>query len=651
MLGVVERLLSPIRIGSATVRNRAVVTAHGAFLEFYRPGEPPDRYLDYLARRAEGGVGLIIMQPVHVHPSSHALGHYVYDPTDLYAKLSLAARRLHDAGATVFIQLMHFGAQFTSDGRRGFEPLWGFSPITSPEGEMAHEMNDAEIDAVIDGFGRTAEIACDAGLDGVELHATHGYLLQQSFSPWANRRTDRWGEPLAFCRAVIGAVRDRIGEGKVAGIRISVDDFMKPERGGVGAPGLRAIASQLVADGKLDYVNHSEGARSAHYARAVATWRHPHVEFLPLAKELRNAIDAAVPVIGVGRITTVDEAEAALADEACDLVAMTRAHVADPDVVLKAFAGARARPCVGANQGCVDRMVGGLPITCFHNPDVGRERTVSLRAPARGRLLVAGGGPAGMRAALAAAQRGYSVRLAERWSRLGGRLLAVEGLGRKAELLGSINWLEHELVDAGVDIALNTAIGVDDLAGFDGLVVCTGSTPALADHLPATDGTVRLLTTDEAVAAPWTSVAPISGDVVVFDTLGTLEVASCVEHLSALRAKVTLVTPGPQALWACGFTHIKDLYELLGRSGVRICTSSVVAGIEQHGVSIRHVYTGTTERLAAEALVGGVPRRASDDLAAVARAQGIRVVLAGDAVAPRSAMHAFREGDDAGRTI
>jgi 2,4-dienoyl-CoA reductase-like NADH-dependent reductase (Old Yellow Enzyme family) len=647
------QLLSPLRIGPIEVRNRAVVTGHGAFLDFYKPTEPADRYIDYLARRAEGGAGLIILQPAHVHPSSHALGHYVYEPGDLARKLALMANALHNHGAKTVIQLFHFGAQFTSDARRSLEPLWAFSPIASPEGEIAHEMNDEEIEAVIEGFVTTARIAAAAGLDGVELHATHGYLLQQSFSPWANQRTDRWGQPLAFVSEVMRRVRAVIGRDKVMGLRISADDWVRPDRGGLGADGCQRVAAACVATGLLDYLNHSEGARASHYARSVGTWRRPHGEHLPLARGLRAAIGAAIPVIGVGRVTTPQEAEQALADGACDLVAMTRAHVADPDVIAKTMSGrtTRIRPCVGANQGCVDRMVGGLPITCFHNPSVGREAATRELTPGRGSVLVVGGGPAGLKAAEMAARRGYHVTLAEARARLGGRLLAVEKLGPKRELLLAIDWLERTLDELGVRVLLHHGVTSADLLAFDRVIIATGAHSDPARRLNAGDGSIPIVSTEQAVHAAWVDPMPAAQRVLVIDTLGNLEVASAAEYLAVNGCEVIIATASPQYGHACGFTHLKELLERLPRLGIRFETSSVLVAIDGGRAMLRHLYTGEQCALEVEAIVGGVAPFANDSLAHAARAARVPVLTAGDAVAPRSALHAFREGDDAGRAV
>ncbi|MEQ8718444.1 MAG: FAD-dependent oxidoreductase [Acidimicrobiales bacterium] len=647
-------LLEPIDVGAVTVRNRAVVTAHGAFLDFYRPGESADRYAGYLEARARGGAGLIILQPVHVHPSSHALGHHVYDRDDLAPKWAHVADRLHRHDTTALVQLFHFGAQFTSDGREDLQPLWSFDGQPSPEGEGSHRMTGVEIEEVLDGYVRTAVLAVESGLDGVELHATHGYLLQQSFSPWGNDRDDEWGEPLRFARELIARVRAALGAEHVVGLRISADDWVRPDQGGLGAEGLQDVAAALVADGGLDYLNHSEGAKSSHYARSIGNYRHPHGEWLPLTGGLRQAIDAAVPVIGVGKLHTPDDAEAALAAGVCDMVAMTRAHIADPDVITKYSSRrtAEIRPCVGANQGCVDRMVGALPITCFHNPDVGREhRLAPVRRNGSAKVLVVGAGPAGLKAAEAAAVRGHRVTVVDAASRPGGRLLALERCGPAAELLDSVRHLVDRCKDLGVEMRLGEHL--DDVpAGYGAVVLATGASPDPAS-LGVGDGSVPVLSTDDAA---WGRLDgqpfDVSGaGILVVDHLGTNEVALAAESLVARGAQVTFITPGPSPMWAVGFTHLRALMEALHVEGSTVESSTGFVDIANGAVTTRHVYSKQRSTRPFDAVVAGVHARANTALRASAEATGAHVHLAGDAVAPRTAMHAFREGADVGAAV
>lgn len=643
--GAVSLLLTPVRIGSREVRNRVAFTAHGSFLEFYRPGFPGDRYIAYEERRAAGGVGLIFLQTLHVHPSSHATGHYPYEADDLRAKLAAIAAALHRHGTTVVVQLNHFGAQFRSDGRQGLEPLWAMGDLVTSEGEAAHAMTAGEIDEVLDAFAATAEIAVEAGLDGVELHGTHGYLLQQSFSPWGNRRDDEWGEPLAFGRALIERVRTRVGPDPIVGLRISTDDFMPPDRGGLGVDGLRSVARAFVETGGLDYVSQSEGSRTGHYARSIGSYRHALGEFLPLAHRLRDALQARVPVIAASRINDPAIAERALARGDCDVVAMTRALIADPDLVTKVREGGRIRHCVGANQGCVDRMVGGQAITCFHNPDVGRELRGEPEPAdeARG-VLVVGGGPAGLKAAEVAARRGHRVTLVERERELGGRLRHVRGLGDAAELLRSVEWLELELRDLGVDV--RTGVEADEtlVVGADVVILASGSRPAperLGDDL---DGSIPVLSIDDAVLQ-----GDFSGDLLFVDQRGDLESALCAEHVAGHGARLTIVTPFPTVGPHLGFTHVSDVLRGLHGLGCALEPSTVFGGCSEGEALTRHVYTGRARWRRFDAIVAGVHGRSETSLAAAVERAGVRLLLAGDAVAPRTAMHAFREGDDAGR--
>lgn len=637
-------LLTPVRIGSREVRNRVVFTAHGAFLDFYRPGIPPGRYVAYEERRARGGAGLIVLQAMHVHRTSHALGHYVYEEGDLRPKLAAMADAVHRHGTTLVSQLIHFGAQFRSDARQDLEPLWAFDDVVTGEGEAAHRMTAAEIEEVLDAFARAATVAVESGIDGVELHATHGYLVQQSFSPWGNRRDDAWGEPLAFARALVARVRAAIGDEPIVGLRVSTDDFVSPARGGLGPERTRELVAELVAGGGLDYVNQSEGARTAHYARSIGTYRREPGEFLPLARALKGRLDGAVPVIGVGKLHDPELAERAIEAGDCDLVAMTRAQIADPDLVAKLERGGRVRVCVGANQGCVDRMVGGLPITCFHNPDVGREeRGEPEPAEAPRRVLVVGGGPAGLKAAEVAARRGHRVTLIERAPELGGRLRHVRRLGRAAELYRSIDWLRDELADLEVDLRLETEAGAEELGGADVIVLATGSRPGL-DRLDAGDGSIPLLSLDDCV-----SNEPPTGRLLFVDVRGDLETALCAEHLAASGAALTLVTPALHVAPHVGFTHLKDVLGRLYGLGAVLEPSTVLDRIEAGEAHTRHVHTGEVRRRAYDAIVAGVHGRSETALASTVERAGIRLLVAGDAVAPRSAMHAFREGADAGR--
>ncbi len=644
-------LLSPMPLGSVELHNRIVSTAHGAFLAFYRPGESGERYIAYQERRAKGGTGLIILQPLHVHPTSHAAGHYTYDPDDLAPKLRELAGRLHSHGTRVLIQLLHFGAAFRSDTAPGLEPLWSFSPFVSPTGsEAAHEMSSEEIEEVVSGYVAAATLAVECGLDGVEVQAAHGYLVQQSMSPWANQRSDEWGERSRFATTIIERIRAAVGRDPVLGVRLAVDDWIRPEHGGLGDAAVREIARELAAGGQLDFFNVSGGARASHYSRSIGSYHHPPAPLLAQTAQLRASIDATVAVIGVSRILTPALAEAALVRGDCDLVGMTRALIADPDLVTKlATPGALApRPCVSANQGCVDRMQGGLAITCFHNPDVGREHLLdtpeAITVPRR--VLVVGGGPAGVKAAELAAARGHHVTLVERDEQLGGRLRWTAECGA-GELLASIDWVAGELERHGVDVRLGTEVNAAWLREqrFDAVVLATGARGA-PDRLSAGDGSVGVLALDDALGS-----SQAGRDLLVVDQLGNEEVAMAAERLARDARSLTLITP-MQAVGAhIGFTLVKDQLVRLYEAGCVLEPSTAYLTIEDGTVLTRHVYSGARSRRPFDAVIAGVAGMPRLELREAAKAAAPQVLLAGDAVAPRSALHAFREGDAAGRAI
>ena len=337
---------------------------------------------------------------------------------------------------------------------------------------------------------------------------------------------------------------------------------------------------------------------------------------------------------------------------------MTRAQIADPDLVAKLAGGemARIRPCVGANQGCVDRMTFGLPITCFHNPDVGREHRLGPLAvvPEARRVVVVGGGPAGLKAAESAARRGHEVVLIDREPELGGRLRLVRDMGPALELLGSVRWLEGELGHLGVDVRLETEADGDLLASCrpDAVVLAAGARPA-PDRLGPTDESIPLVSTDDAAAGRFAGehVSFAGEPLLVVDQLGTIEVGLVVERLAATGARVTVATPFLHFGPSVGFTHLKELLERLYALGCTIEPTTAFVAVDNGEVVTRHLHSKQLSRRRFTAVVAGVPGRPDLSLHAAAVATGAAVHLAGDVVAPRSAMHAYREGDNAGRAV
>jgi 2,4-dienoyl-CoA reductase-like NADH-dependent reductase (Old Yellow Enzyme family)/thioredoxin reductase len=654
-----SRLLDPVAIGSVMVANRVVTTAHGTgFPDWYVEEASGNRYIAYQERRARGGIGLIVAQPLMVPSALPKLAPFT-SPADMRSHDFMLDRwrrlveAVHPHGTKIFAQLGLNGAAFSSDGDADLRPLWSLNGAPSGFGEVSHKMTEDEIEETIDAFVSGATLAQRAGLDGVELHGTHGYLLQQSYSLWGNGRDDRFGEPTALVTAILEGIREKLGREFVVGLRVSTDDFVEPAHGGLGPAGLRAVTRRFVDTGMLDYISHSEGSQVHHYARSVGSYQHPHGEWLSLTAELKREV-GDIPLVGAGRLVGVEAAERALADGVCDLVAMTRAHVADPDIVNKVRGGhgARIRPCVGANQGCIDRILMGLPITCLHNPEVGRESTLPPLTPvAQPRaVVVIGGGPAGCKTAEVAARRGHRVTLFERHEELGGTFRLAATLEPARELLKSITWLAAELEALGVDVNLGHDVTAAEVMALnpDAVVVATGVTyPALA--LPArasTDGSIPLLYPEDVL-----SENPHSGRYLVVDWLGARATATASEVLATRGNSVTIVAPGPTVSANIGFTALVELPSRLWQVGCTLMPNTDLAAIEQGHAELIHVHSGAVQREPFDFVVLGVRGQPATAVADELRGAGVEVRLAGDVVAPRTALNAFREGEDAARQL
>jgi 2,4-dienoyl-CoA reductase-like NADH-dependent reductase (Old Yellow Enzyme family)/thioredoxin reductase len=650
------KLLTPIKLGPIDVKNRVVSTAHAAYTDFWQAGNTGERYMAYQERRAKGGTGLIIMTAMHVHPTSQIFGHFVYEPEDIAKKFQQMSMRVHRHGAKLIQQLFHYGVQGKSDPRDDWAPLWGFSGTTSIQGEPSHAMTEDEIEEIIESFARTAAICVVNGVDGVELHGTHGYLIQQSFSPYANKRTDKWGSDLYFVKTLAKRVRAAIGPDKALGFRISADDFIRPEDGGLGHQRLCNIAAEIIGTGLFDYLNHSEGTGGASYARAIGSYRHPFGEWLPLTRGLKEAITARVPLIGVGKIPTPDLAERALQDGDCDLVGMTRAQIADPDLVkkLQEGQGNRIRTCTGSNQGCYDRA--RYPITCFHNPEVGEEnRFAKLAAsiPPPKKILVVGGGPAGMKAAEIAARRGHHVTLTEVGSRLGGRLNLVETMGDASNLLTSVNWIEQELTLLKVDIKTQTLVDEAFARSFapDAIIMATGSTATNHINVPS-DDSIPVMSGDDAASGLFNGVKfdMVNTRAMVIDIRANYETALVIESIAKRGCKVSVITPHLHFGVNVGPSHLVEYLQKLPKLGVEFFPTTLLDHIEDGQAHLKNTVTQKVMVEEFDFIVAGSSPEPRDGLRE-AFSKIAPTKIAGDAVAPRSALEAFREGDRCGRTI
>ncbi|MGO4859998.1 oxidoreductase [Arthrobacter sp. 2MCAF14] len=633
-------LFSTLNIRGHELRNRAVITSHTASQSFFNPALPAATYIEYIRRRA-GSVGLIITQPQLWQPG-------IVQPQWLIDRHGELAEAVHAEGAKIMLQIVHLGVYGRSDPDLHAPPLYGFGVNQSVAGEASHEMDDAEITMMIEGYRSVARLAAEAGFDGVEAHGGHGYLIQQSLTPEFNSRTDRWGtDPTLFARRIIQAAREEVGPNRIVGYRTTTDDLRSPEDGGIGFERGAQLLKKILATGEVDVLNTTIGYGGPSYSRSIPDYRHGDAPNIPPVERLREAADVKIPIIGTGSILTADVAESVLASGACELVAMTRAHIADPEHMLKVAGGHghRVRPCVGAND-CVNRVQSGFPeITCFHNPEVLREQELAVLPTVEQRkVLVIGAGPAGLKAAEIAARRGHDVHLYDGAGRPGGRLRHSADTAGSA-LVGSIDYLFAELAELGVKL-VSQNVGEGELQEIapDEVILASGTRPNVE----------RAFAGAQAAGAIDSSEAldvHLGHRVFVYDTLGANEGPLVAEALAKRGHQVTYGTPeetvGPQSGYLHRAQYVQTLYGVVSRVIVR----GRIGFIEVGTALVATPEGADIDTLQYDSLVVVAAPQPDLVLVPVLKRLGIAYRVAGDAVAPRLAAQAFKGGHEAGLAV
>jgi len=626
-------VLAPMPVKSTVLRNRVVVTAHGASDLFRDPGLDPGSYIEYLRRRAGGGVGMIIVQPLLANPHGEI-------PESIVERHARLVEVVKPEGATLLIQLVNLGAYGRTDAMIGRSPSWAFDEQQSDAGESSHRMTDAEVGRMVDAYRRAARMLAAVGFDGVEVHGGHGYLLQQSLTPRTNRRTDRWGQDRTlFARTLLEAVRDELGPDRLLCYRTATDDLMSPAEGGRGAAGIAEDLASLLKTGCIDLVNTTMGNGGRSYVRSIPGYRHREAPNVGLLANLRRLVDIDVPVVATGGITSLEVAEQVLQTGVCDLVAMTRAHIADPEIVGKAMKGQgdRIRPCVRANI-CVDRKQALFPeMGCFHNPEVLREVPFAARPAARRRhVLVVGAGPAGLKAAETAARCGHRVDLVDAAALPGGRLQLVRDTPA-AELGRAIDYLVGELRHVGAHVQLGRTVDEPFIASVrpDAVILATGSRTRVPASLAQLAGVVA---SDEALTRE------LAGSVLVYDEIGTSEAALVAESLQRRGAGVHFATRFESVVPFAGQMQRWEVPDLLYASLDGVHTARVISNRSPGSVDLMRVADHSVTRVPADVIVTVSPAVPRTDLVPVLERLGIPFQVVGDANAPRTAWQAFSEG-------
>ena len=535
-------VFQPLDIGGCTLPNRIVRTAHST-------GAVGEELIAYHEARAKGGAALTVLQIAGVHPTA---------PTDIpvFADRVLPfyeemATRLHAAGGKVFQQLWHGGAATERRSLHNFQQPLAPSAVPSPMvGVVPQVLTQAMIDELVEAFATAARRCEQGGLDGVELHGAHGYLIGQFLSPATNLRDDGYGGSLEnrirFLREILAAIRQETSPGFPVGIRISADDQIE---GGVDPEESAAIAKLVESD--IDFLDVSL-ASYWRFHRLLSTLDEGLGYEVPTSEVVTTAVD--VPTIVTGRITTLDHAEHLIKSGVADLVSIVRGMIADPELVVKARDGreSEVRPCIGTSVGCVARFMVTGKMRCVVNTAAGQETSVPFEAADRvsepKRLLVAGGGPAGLEAARAAALRGHEVVLYEMTNELGGQVRMAASSPPRSDLGAITAFLADELDRLGVTVRLRSPVDPDVVAEErpDELIIATGTTPRRGFQISAPSKPIpgadlpHVFTSWEVLG--FGGRADIGTKAVVFDDTGTFEAISVCDALIAAGAEVTFLS-------------------------------------------------------------------------------------------------------------
>ncbi|NBR39174.1 MAG: FAD-dependent oxidoreductase [Alphaproteobacteria bacterium] len=458
-----DHLFQPLSLRGKTLKNRIFSTGHMAVM--LDDGKPSKRMAAYHGAKAQGGAALTIIEAARVHPSGDSGRPAIraYDKACIpgYAHLAEACQ---PHGCLVFAQLTHPGREMTL-AADGTHPV-AYAPSAIPNERfhvMPRQISLRLIDDIIEGFAISSAHIREAGLDGIELVASHGYLLGQFLNPNVNRRNDAYGgnkkKRLQFLLDAIAATRHGAGENMIIGVRLSGEE---KDHDGLALDEMLEICTVLDGNSNLDYFNVTVGTSAglAGSTHIVPPMAYEAAYTLPIAAAIKSRVSK--PIFVAGRINQPQLAEQAIKSGQADMCGMTRALISDPQMPAKAQRGDLddIRACVACNQACIGHMLNAYAISCIQHPETGRELEFGqlTSATTRQRVLVVGGGPAGMKASSIAAMRGHQVVLYDANPVLGGQVNLAQLLPGRAEFGGVITNLKRECEQSGVTIHLNTRV-------------------------------------------------------------------------------------------------------------------------------------------------------------------------------------------------
>jgi 2,4-dienoyl-CoA reductase-like NADH-dependent reductase (Old Yellow Enzyme family)/thioredoxin reductase len=657
--GAFKRLFTPAALRGKTLRNRIVFGAHTANMAI--EGLPTERHVAYYAERAIGGAAMIVVEPMPVHPAAVLTrGNFRHSDDSVIPHFRKVTDAIRSNGAVAIQQLYHVGQH--GDADNSFHASWSPSGLPSyHDSDGSHRMTETEIEETIEGFVQAARRCREAGFDGVEVWAAYHSMLDQFWTPWSNRRDDRWGGSLEnrtrLSREIMTRIRRECGEDFIVGLAVNdepeVEVALKREA-------LAEIVDLHDRDALADYVTCGSGSYFDFY-KIMPTFLYPEKLGADLAAVLKSTVRHAL-VTAESHIRTPQNAETVLSEGRADLVSIVRGQIADPHLAAKAAAGRPQdiRGCLSCNQMCWGRRSRDYWISCVINPSAGREwewggdRFVPAERPKH--VLVVGGGPAGLEAARVAAERGHRVVLAEASDRLGGQFRLAGLQPRRAQILDLMDWYQRQLGQLQVEVRYGQFVEAEDVEreGADHVIVATGSLPpdgAFQRALPQFDnipGGAPVLSAEAVMARE----ARPGKRVVVLDDGGNWKGCGTAWKLAEDGHDVTLVTPDPLVGKELQRMAVDmPLRRALSRLGVRSLTESAIVHWDGKLAKVLSLLDGREQQLEADAIVFATTNIAEDNLSIELGKRGIPFAAIGDCTASRQAAFAIHDGRKVALTL